>query len=146
MFNAIQGGFVYAGLVRTLVFLQLHFLVWALGHTYGHQPYSDSHTGKNNTWLSIISLGEGYLNFHREFPSDYRMGPFYYHVDATKWFLRLLSVLGLASGFQKTPYNQILRVRIQKQEEELDELRSKLEFGPAPEVKRTLNLSQRIFK
>lgn len=127
------GGLVYAGLWRTLVFLQLHYLVWALGHTFGHQPYSDNHTGMNNTWLSILSLGEGYLNFHREFPSDYRMGCFYYHVDATKWFLRLLAVLGLAYDFKKTPYKQILLVRIQQQEVELDRLRAEIDFGPKVE-------------
>jgi hypothetical protein len=86
---------VYAGVVRVFLFLHGQYLLWALGHTYGHQPYSDNHTGRNNTLLAILSLGEGYLNFHREFPSDYRMGCFYYHMDATKWFLRLLSLLRL---------------------------------------------------
>ena len=166
---------MYAGVVRVFLFLHGQFLLWALGHTFGHQPYSDNHTGRNNTLLSILSLGEGYLNFHREFPGDYRMGCFYYHMDATKWFLRLLSVLRLgtpprdrsgpvpgqgahsvhgvrttsappsshpsltgpappAKGFQKTPYRQILLVRVQKQLAELERMQTKINFGPSPQV------------
>ena len=160
----MQGGLVYAGLVRTVLFLHGQYLLWALGHTYGHQPYSDNHSGRNNTLLSILSLGEGYLNFHREFPGDYRMGCFYYHMDATKWFLRLLSVLRLgtlrqnhrrrvppttpagpdrvilplnppAYGFQKTPYSRILLVRVQRQLGELEKLRTTINFGPNPDVR-----------
>lgn len=160
---------MYAGLLRTGLFLHGQYLLWALGHTYGHQPYSTNHTGRNNTFLSILSLGEGYLNFHREFPGDYRMGCFYYHMDATKWFLRLLSLFRLgtirvpgcsatswrrwessrntskpaaidvpdhpAYGFQKTPYNQILLVRVQKQLSDLEKLETKINYGPSLQVR-----------
>lgn len=42
------------------------------------------------------------------------------------WFLK-------ARKFQKTPYDQILRVRIQKKQAELDDIRSRVNFGPAPQ-------------
>jgi len=154
----IQGGFFYAGILRTFLFIIIQSLVWAIGRTYGRRPYNPSYSARNNIFVSILTLGDGYLNFHYEFPSDYRIGCFYYHLDATKWILRFLSVLGLglspppppslfranwnsllvvsrtARKFHKTPYDQILRVRVQKKQADLDEIRTRVTFGPDPET------------
>ena len=35
-----------------------------------------------------VTVGEGYHNFHHEFPSDYRNGVEWYQYDPTKWFIR----------------------------------------------------------
>lgn len=37
-------------------------------------------------WITaLITLGEGYHNFHHEFPSDYRNAIQWYQYDPTKW-------------------------------------------------------------
>ena len=38
------------------------------------------------------------MNFHYEFPNDYRTGPFWYHLDATKWTLRVLYLFGVGAS------------------------------------------------
>jgi len=126
------GGFFYGGIVRTFFFVIGQSFFWALGRTYGYRPYNDAHSARNNIIVSICTLGDGYLNFHYEFSSDYRIGCFYYHLDATKWLLRAFSVLGLARKFNKTPYEEILKVRVQKKQAEVDEKMKQLNFGPDP--------------
>lgn len=97
------GGFFVAGVLRSVAFQHVNWFTRALGHVSGHRPYNELLSARNNTLLSVLTLGENYLNFHAEFPGDYRMGVRFWHVDATKWVLRLLSWLGLARDLHKTP-------------------------------------------
>lgn len=46
----------------------------------------------------VITLGEGYHNYHHTFPRDYRNGHLWYNVDPSKWLIYTLSKLGLAEG------------------------------------------------
>ena len=46
---------------------------------------------------ALITLGEGYHNFHHEFPMDYRNGYKWHQLDPTKWFIWLCAKVGLAS-------------------------------------------------
>jgi len=48
--------------------------------------------------VSLITLGEGYHNYHHTFPRDYRNGHLWYNVDPSKWLIYMLSKLGLAEG------------------------------------------------
>ena len=45
----------------------------------------------------LLTLGEGYHNFHHEFPMDYRNGYKWYQLDPTKWFIWLCATVGLAT-------------------------------------------------
>jgi cytochrome b involved in lipid metabolism len=48
--------------------------------------------------VSLITLGEGYHNYHHIFPRDCRNGPQWYNVDPSKWLIYVRSKLGLAEG------------------------------------------------
>lgn len=100
-------------MLRTLFFLHIHYLTRALGHSrllFSHRPYSVRTSARDSAPLSILTLGENHLNFHFEFPQDYRLGCRYFHLDATKWVLRLLNWCGLARNLKKTPFKEILKV------------------------------------
>jgi stearoyl-CoA desaturase (delta-9 desaturase) len=50
----------------------------------GDQPFDDRYTPRNNLITALLILGEGWHNFHHEFPSDYRAGIEWYQYDPTK--------------------------------------------------------------
>lgn len=52
-------------------------------------------------------MGEGYHNFHHQFPMDYRNAFHWYQYDPTKWFIGLCKILGLASHLRVFPNNEI---------------------------------------
>lgn len=80
---------------------------------WGNQPYTDKNTAKDNALLAIFTHGEGYHNFHHIFEMDYRNGIKWYHYDPTKWLIKGLSLIGLASGLRKTPQLKIEQAKLQ---------------------------------
>lgn len=54
-------------------------------------------------------MGEGYHNFHHQFPMDYRNAFLWWQFDPTKWFIALCSQIGLANNLRMFPNNEILK-------------------------------------
>ena len=52
-------------------------------------------------------MGEGYHNFHHQFPMDYRNAVKWYQFDPTKWFIAACAAFGLASNLRVFPANEI---------------------------------------
>ena len=67
---------------------------------WGRQPYSDKFSARDNTFLALITYGEGYHNYHHTFAWDYRNGIKWYHYDPTKWLIKACSWLKLTSNLR----------------------------------------------
>jgi stearoyl-CoA desaturase (delta-9 desaturase) len=65
-------------------------------------------------------MGEGYHNFHHAFPADYRNGVRAHQFDPTKWALRALAAVGLASALRRTPAPAIVRARLRMDAQRLE--------------------------
>jgi stearoyl-CoA desaturase (delta-9 desaturase) len=136
------GGFIYAGIIRTFLVQQATFCVNSLAHYYGDQPFDDKRSAKDHFLTSIIALGEGYHNFHHEFPSDYRNGIEFYHADITKWLIIAFNVFGLASGLKTFRQNEIDKSRVQQAYKKLDKRKDALDWGPPREQLPVMNWTE----
>ncbi|KAI4648443.1 stearoyl-CoA 9-desaturase [Alternaria viburni] len=77
-------------------------------------------------------MGEGYHNFHHEFPSDYRNAIAWYQYDPTKWLIWIMSkipVFPLTYDLKTFRSNEIEKGRLQQQQKALDKKRSMLDWG-----------------
>jgi hypothetical protein len=92
------GCFMLAGVGRIFLVLNSTFCINSVCHLWGSQPYSRSNSSRDSWWVSLITLGEGYHNYHHTFPRDYRNGLQWYNFDPSKWLIYVLSKLGLAEG------------------------------------------------
>ena len=72
-----RGGFFYAGAARLLFVHHSTFCVNSLAHWLGDTPFDDKHTPRDHFITALCTVGEGYHNFHHQFPMDYR--------NAIKW-------------------------------------------------------------
>ncbi|EQL02548.1 acyl-CoA desaturase [Ophiocordyceps sinensis CO18] len=124
-----RGGFVYGCLVRTFFVHQSTFCVNSLAHWLGSQPYDDEHTPRDHLVTAIITFGEGYHNFHHEFPSDYRSSPVWYHWDPTKWLIAAMAFVGLAHGLKTFRHNEIEKRRLQQEHKTTTRRLDALEWG-----------------
>lgn len=129
-----RGGFFLAGVARLVFVHHSTFFVNSLAHYWGDQTYTDGHTAKNSVITALLTLGEGYHNFHHEFPSDYRNGIRWYHYDPTKWLIRGLELLGLTYTLQRFPENEIQKGVMQMRQRRLDADAGKLHWAPADET------------
>ncbi|KJE91359.1 hypothetical protein CAOG_02503 [Capsaspora owczarzaki ATCC 30864] len=140
--NDAVGGLFYAGVLRAVLFAHIQRFTDALGHTIGTQPYSSRTSARNNAFLSCVTFGENFLNFHYEFPRDYRMGIRAFHIDLTKWVLKALSLVSLVHSLHTTPLKEALLLRVQRKQEKLDAIKAGVKFGPEPEQLPVMTLAE----
>ncbi|KAI8335517.1 stearoyl-CoA desaturase [Chlamydoabsidia padenii] len=124
-----KGGLVYAGFCRLVFVHHATFCVNSLAHYIGETPFDDFHTPKDHWLTAFVTCGEGYHNFHHEFPQDYRNAIKWYQYDPTKWLIKTLSLFGLAHHLKKFPANEITKGQIQMQEKRLYNKKKSLSYG-----------------
>lgn len=105
------GALLVAGFLRLVLQWHATFAVNSFAHSIGAQPYSRSNSARDSFWTALVTLGEGYHNFHHRFQSDYRNGVRWYHFDPTKWFVWSLAKLGLTWDLRRTPKAAIRAAR-----------------------------------
>lgn len=123
------GGFIYAGIIRCFLLQQATFCVNSLAHWIGEQPFDDRRSPRDHFLTAVVTLGEGYHNFHHEFPSDYRNAIEWWQYDPTKWMIWLWKQVGLADDLKRFRRNEIEKGRIQQLQKALDRRRRKCDWG-----------------
>lgn len=123
------GGLVYAGILRIFFVQQATFCVNSLAHWLGDQPFDDRNSPRDHVITALVTLGEGYHNFHHEFPSDYRNAIEWWQYDPTKWFIWINKKIGLAYNLKQFRANEIEKGRVQQQQKKLDQQRHRLDWG-----------------
>ncbi|XP_070490553.1 delta(9)-fatty-acid desaturase fat-6-like [Chironomus tepperi] len=67
-------------------------------HMNGRKPYDGSYTAIDNDFYNIVTLGEGYHNFHHAFPFDYRANELFglAHITSlSNLYINVLAAFGL---------------------------------------------------
>jgi len=104
-------------------------MVNSLAHYLGTASFADEHTPRDSFITAIVTLGEGYHNFHHEFPSDYRNAIKFYQYDPTKWFIRFFSYFGQTYNLKKFPENEIRKGQVQMRQKMVDKMKTKVDWG-----------------
>lgn len=112
MMGSALGGLVIAGGMRIFLTQQSTFFINSLCHTLGKQTYSREISARDSWFVALLTHGEGYHNFHHKFQIDYRNGIKWYQWDPTKWVIRSLNMIGLASKLRKISNAEILKARL----------------------------------
>ncbi|CAG8548111.1 4728_t:CDS:2 [Cetraspora pellucida] len=123
------GGFFFSAVLRLVFVHHATFCVNSLAHYLGDTPFDDRRTPRDHFITAILSLGEGYHNFHHEFPMDYRNAVKFYQYDPTKWLIKLLSYFGVTHHLKKFPENEIHKSIIVMKQKKLDREKAKLNWG-----------------
>ncbi len=115
-----RGGYFYGSVLRQTIFHHATFCVNSLAHYLGEASFDDKLTPRDHYITALITLGEGYHNFHHEFPSDYRNALLWFQYDPTKWIIWIFSKVGLASNLKKFSENEIRKGRYTMMRKSLD--------------------------
>ncbi len=105
------GALLCAGFLRLVIQWHSTACVNSVAHTTGSREFSDQISARDSFWTAIITLGEGYHNFHHKFPMDYRNGIKWFQLDPTKWFIWTSSKVGLTRDLRRTPDARIESAR-----------------------------------
>ncbi len=89
--------------LSTVILYHATFAINSVAHVVGKQRYVTADDSKNNWWLALITLGEGWHNNHHHYPGSARQGFYWWEIDVTYYVLRLLSWTGLVWDLRAPP-------------------------------------------
>jgi stearoyl-CoA desaturase (Delta-9 desaturase) len=89
--------------VSTVLLWHGTFTINSLTHLWGNRRYVTTDNSRNNFWLAMITLGEGWHNNHHYYPASTRQGFFWWEIDITFYVLKVMSWLGLIWDLQSPP-------------------------------------------
>jgi stearoyl-CoA desaturase (delta-9 desaturase) len=89
--------------ISTTLLYHATFTINSLAHTIGSQRFNTGDDSRNNWFLAIITLGEGWHNNHHYYPGTARQGFYWYEFDPAFWALRTLSMFGIVWDLRPVP-------------------------------------------
>lgn len=89
--------------ISTVALYHATFTVNSLAHVWGKRRYATSDQSRNNVWIAILTLGEGWHNNHHHFPGAARQGFYWWEIDLTYYGLKVLAALGLIWDLRTIP-------------------------------------------
>lgn len=98
--QAIQFGaglLIWGVFVRTVVVWHVTWSVNSLAHLFGYRNYNTSDDSRNNWFVALVTLGEGWHNNHHADARSARHGHRWFEIDLTFSVIQLLERVGLAS-------------------------------------------------
>lgn len=79
------------------------FMINSLAHVQGTQRYVTGDDSRNNWWLAVVTLGEGWHNNHHAFPYSAMHGLRWWQIDLAGYLIRGLRLLGLVWDVKAPP-------------------------------------------
>jgi len=94
---------VWGMFVSTVVLYHATYTINSLCHVFGKRRFNTKDDSRNNLWLALITLGEGWHNNHHYFPATVRQGFKWWEIDISFYILKLMSFVGLVWELQPIP-------------------------------------------
>ena len=85
------------------------FCINSLAHVHGDKHYVTGDESRNNWWLAIITMGEGWHNNHHAYQYSVRQGFRWWQIDPTYYIILGLSKLRLVWDLKQPPQAVIER-------------------------------------
>ncbi len=89
--------------ISTTVLYHATFTINSLAHTIGSRRFQTSDDSRNNWFLALLTLGEGWHNNHHFHPGSVRQGFYWWEYDPAYWGLRLMAMVGLVWDLRAIP-------------------------------------------
>jgi len=103
------GGLLVAGFLRLATQYHSTFCVNSVAHWIGKQPYTLADSSRDSFVTALVTLGEGYHNYHHRFPWDYRNGVRWYQFDPTKWWVAVCAKMHMATSVRRVSKLDIMK-------------------------------------
>lgn len=92
---------------RTILCLNLTWLVNSAAHLYGTRPYDNKMAPVQCKWTMLFTLGENWHNYHHAFPWDYRASELGTPFNLSGYVIDLLAKTGVVYDRREATPNMI---------------------------------------
>ncbi len=94
---------IWGMFVSTVILYHATYTINSLCHKFGSRRFKTNDDSRNNLWLALLTLGEGWHNNHHYYPGTVRQGFKWYELDITFYVLKLMSFVGLVWDLKPIP-------------------------------------------
>ena len=96
-------GLLWGFSISTVALWHSTYSVNSLAHLLGRRRYATPDDSRNNWWIGLLTLGEGWHNNHHHFCASARQGFLWWEIDVTYYILRGLQALGIVWAIREPP-------------------------------------------
>lgn len=100
---------VWGFLIATVFVFHATCSINSLAHRFGTRDFETPDNSRNNLWLALITLGEGWHNNHHFYPNSTRQGFYWWQIDITFYGLWVLSKLGIIHSLRPIRFEKTVR-------------------------------------
>jgi stearoyl-CoA desaturase (delta-9 desaturase) len=94
---------VWGFFISTVVLYHATYTINSLAHLFGTRRFDTKDDSRNNAFLALITLGEGWHNNHHFYCGTVRQGFRWYEIDITFYLLKIMSWFGLVWDLKPIP-------------------------------------------
>jgi stearoyl-CoA desaturase (Delta-9 desaturase) len=94
---------VWGFVISTIALYHATFSVNSLSHAWGKRRYKTRDHSRNNFFIALLTLGEGWHNNHHHFPGAAKQGFYWWEIDFTYYGLRALAACKLIWNLREVP-------------------------------------------
>ncbi|CAI5784756.1 stearoyl-CoA desaturase 5 [Podarcis lilfordi] len=105
--ESLWNSYFLASVLRYTISLNVSWLVNSAAHMYGNRPYNKNINPRQNPFVTIGAIGEGFHNYHHTFPFDYSASELGLNFNPTTWFIDFMFWLGLVTERKQAPREMI---------------------------------------
>ena len=96
-------GLFFSFFLGLVILWHATFSINSLAHVWGTKRYQTGDDSRNNFFLAIITMGEGWHNNHHHYRHSARQGFFWYEIDVAYYILRFLSIFHIVKNIKTVP-------------------------------------------
>ena len=99
----IDGTYVlfWGGILRIVLLWHVTWSVNSICHIWGTRVFATKDDSRNNLWVALLSLGEGWHNNHHKYPSSARNGIGWRQPDVSYYFILLMKRIGIVKDIRR---------------------------------------------
>lgn len=94
---------VWGFCISTIALFHTTVTINSLSHVFGKKRFDTKDNSRNNVFLALLTLGEGWHNNHHHYPATARQGFMWWEIDITYYVLKLMEKAGIIWDVKNVP-------------------------------------------
>ena len=94
---------VWGFVISTVLLFHSTVTINSLGHIWGSRRFQTKDDSRNNAFLALLTLGEGWHNNHHRYATSARQGFYWWEVDISYMILKAMSWVGIIHSLKPVP-------------------------------------------
>jgi stearoyl-CoA desaturase (Delta-9 desaturase) len=94
---------VWGFMISTVLLYHATYCVNSFAHIFGKRRFKTRDDSRNNWWVALLTLGEGWHNNHHYYQNSVRQGFYWWEIDISFYALKVMSWFGLVWDLKPVP-------------------------------------------